>query len=275
MSNKTTFQEKNERLNANNTNLTEILNTINNLPEAGGGGNNIGEYFNLEIQPTSGIFYQTFIKKIPSVDLSRYTSLRGLLKNYTSLEEVETLNVENSTTLEDLFSGCSKLKKVGNILNTNNITSIGYMFYNCYALIEAPSMNTSNVTSAASMFAYARSLKTIPEYDFSKVYSISSMFNQQLELANIGGFKNLGKGYTATSANNSICELRLSAISNNALTYESLMNVINKLYDLNLTYDVANGGTLYTQKLILGYNYLNKLTADEIAIATNKGWTVS
>jgi hypothetical protein len=53
------------------------------------------------------------------------------------------------------------------------------------------------------------------------------------------------------------------------------MNVINNLYDLNLTYDVANGGTLYTQKLTLGSTNLAKLTADEIAIATSKGWTVS
>jgi hypothetical protein len=33
MSNKTIFQEKNKRLNANNTNLSSVLNIINNLPE--------------------------------------------------------------------------------------------------------------------------------------------------------------------------------------------------------------------------------------------------
>ena len=37
MSNKTDFQAKNTRLNANNTDLSSILETINNLPEAGGG----------------------------------------------------------------------------------------------------------------------------------------------------------------------------------------------------------------------------------------------
>lgn len=37
MSNKTNFQEKNTRLNANNTDLNSILNIINNLPEAGSG----------------------------------------------------------------------------------------------------------------------------------------------------------------------------------------------------------------------------------------------
>lgn len=38
MSNKTDFQAKNTRLNANNTDLSSILETINNLPEASSGG---------------------------------------------------------------------------------------------------------------------------------------------------------------------------------------------------------------------------------------------
>lgn len=54
------------------------------------------------------------------------------------------------------------------------------------------------------------------------------------------------------------------------LTHESLMNIINNLYDLNLTYNVAGGGTLYTQKLVIGEENIAKLTADEIAIATAK-----
>ena len=45
--------------------------------------------------------------------------------------------------------------------------------------------------------------------------------------------------------------------------------------DKHTSYDVANGGTLYTQQLVLGSTNMAKLTAEEIAIATNKGWTVS
>jgi len=46
------------------------------------------------------------------------------------------------------------------------------------------------------------------------------------------------------------------------------MNVINNLYD------IATKGC-NTQQLVLGSTNIAKLTAEEIAIATNKGWTVS
>ena len=84
---------------------------------------------------------------------------------------------------------------------------------------------------------------------------------------------NLGKGFYQKTTNYNDYTLRLS--SSSQLTRDSLMSVINNLYDLNLTYDVANGGTLYSQQLVLGSTNLAKLTAEEIAIATNKGWTVS
>ena len=41
MSNKETLQSYNDRLNNNNLTLDDILNTINNLPEAGGGEPNL------------------------------------------------------------------------------------------------------------------------------------------------------------------------------------------------------------------------------------------
>ena len=53
------------------------------------------------------------------------------------------------------------------------------------------------------------------------------------------------------------------------------MKIINGLYDLNITYNVAGGGTLYTQTLQLGTHNSNKLTAEEKAIATAKGWTLA
>ena len=99
------------------------------------------------------------------------------------------------------------------------------------------------------------------------------MFNYCTNLTNLGGVKDLGKSYTRKTSNNYYYKLDLSYCEK--LTHESLISVINSLYDLNLTYDVANGGILYSQQLVLGSTNLAKLTAEEIAVATNKGWTVS
>lgn len=51
------------------------------------------------------------------------------------------------------------------------------------------------------------------------------------------------------------------------LTHDSLMNVINNLYDIK-----SKG--VKPQTLQLGNTNKAKLTAEEIAIATNKGWNV-
>ena len=51
-------------------------------------------------------------------------------------------------------------------------------------------------------------------------------------------------------------------------TVESLMNVINNLYDLT-----ANGLSGKTVKF--GTTNLNKLTDEQKAVAVNKGWTLT
>ena len=102
----------------------------------------------------------------------------------------------------------------------------------------------------------------------------ATSFGQVLSsIVNLGGFKNIGKGYTRNS--NGYSQYTVPLNNRNLLTHDSLMNVINNLYDLNLTYNVAGGGTLYTQTFNLGSTNMAKLTAEEIAIATSKGWTVN
>lgn len=82
MSNATTLQTNNNKLSANNTDLASILNTINNLPEAGGGGSGGG-----------GI--QTVTIDILDLGLSGY--VYNLLKIfYTTYENGEIIpKVEN------------------------------------------------------------------------------------------------------------------------------------------------------------------------------------
>lgn len=188
------------------------------------------------------------------------------------VNEIVSLISEECTQYNYMFNGCSALREAPTFVTTNALNFRG-MFYSCGSMTVFPALETRTVTDFANMCSYAYGFKTIPLLNMDSATNVSNMFDNCSNLTTLGGFKNLGKAFTQKSANYSYYRMTLSTSS--VLTHESLMNVINNLYDLNLTYNVANGGTLYTQQLVIGATNMAKLTEDEIAIATNKGWVVS
>ena len=158
------------------------------------------------------------------------------------------------------------------LFNTSNGTDFTGMFYGT-RITELPEFDTSNGKIVSLMFSSISTLETVPLLNLGKAQFLLNMFQNCYSLKNLGGFKDLGKAYTVKGNNYNNYTLNLNQCS--LLTHDSLINVINNLYDLNLTYDVANGGTLYRQSLVLGSTNLAKLTAEEITIATNKGWNVT
>lgn len=179
-----------------------------------------------------------------------------------------------------MFGNCQSLLSEDidfSLLDFSNVTTMQYAFDKCYDLetIDLSYFKNNIVELFYNAFRNCSALKKLDlsGLEMDKADVLTNMFSNCTNLTELRGFKNLGKGYTEKTRNYSSYTLNLSACTK--LTYESLMNVINNLYDLNLTYDVANGGTLYRQSLVLGVTNLAKLTEEEIAIATNKGWDVS
>lgn len=153
-------------------------------------------------------------------------------------------------------------------LNVTGTTSCLEMFHYCKNLIEIPFIDTSNAKNVNQMFASCENLLSIPKLDFSSVsFTGETPLYSCTKLKNLGGFENLGMSYDTTNAANSFGNRFVLSDSSN-LTHESLINVINNLYD------IATKGC-NAQQLVLGSRNLAKLTSEEIAIATNKGWTVS
>lgn len=213
------------------------------------------------------------LEEIPVFNTTNVSSAESVFRGCAALKSLPELDYSNILNVFYIFYGCESLTTVSN-LNVENATNVGYLFNSCKLLTEISQLNCSKAENVTGMFGNCTSLITLPELDFSNATKeLSAVFSNCNNLTNFGGLKNIGKAYTAKRENNSSFTVNVS--SSTLLTYESLMNVINKVYDLNLSYDVANGGTLYTQKLILGSTNKAKLTAEEIAIATNKGWTVS
>ena len=97
------------------------------------------------------------------------------------------------------------------------------------------------------------------------------MFSYCNNITELGGFENLGQSYSTTSAaNNGSYLLNLSSCTK--LTEQSIINVLNNLYDIK-TKGCNN------QKIMLGNTNLAKLTSTEgqaaLTQAQNYGWTVS
>jgi surface protein len=224
--------------------------------------------------------------KLTELDVSNFntsniTDMTSMFYDCTKLTElnVSNFNTSNAKTMRQMFGHCELITELDvSNFNTNNVTDMASMFNRCRNLTEldVSNFNTSNVTDMTQLFYSCTKLTELDlrNFDMSKIIKQSDMFTSASELTNLKSFKNLGKGYVNKS--NNYYNYNLSLSTSPKITKESLVDIItNGLYDLNLSYNVANGGTLYTQKLILGATNLAKLTAEEIAIATNKGWSVS
>lgn len=85
----------------------------------------------------------------------------------------------------------------------------------------------------------------------------------------IGGFINLGKGFLQKGSAKNHTMIFDSYMQN--LSHDSLVNIFNGLYDLNLhTFQFTNQPTIQ-----LGATNYGRVSADEIKIATDKGWIVT
>lgn len=134
-------------------------------------------------------------------------------------------------------------------------------------------INCEQSISDLSYFMYNSLSETIDLGNISgeKITSFTNGLRSCANLINLTFMQDYGKGFTSTTNKQSSYTINLSASS--SLTKDSLLDVINKIYDLKITYK-NNSNPVY-QELILGATNLAKLTPEEIAIATNKNWIVS
>lgn len=207
----------------------------------------------------------TSLKQIPLLDTKRCVDMEIMFNDCSLLETIPKLETGNVTIMNGMFKGCSSLKQIP-LLNTKSCNLMQEMFSGCSSITEIPELDTSNVTSMWYMFFKCTSLTTVPMLDASKIINVYNMFNNCSSLVTLGGLKNLGMSYQTNWIEN-VYLATLNLSDSPLLTHDSLMNVINNLYDIKSI-------GVKTQTLQLGNTNKAKLTAEEIAIATNKGWNV-
>lgn len=212
---------------------------------------------------------RTVCKKM---NTSNVTDMRNFFyecNNLTHIEDISNWNTSKVTNMDSMFSYCQKLTSL-DISNwdTSNVTDMGNMFNYCNNLtsLDLSKWDTSKVTDMGGMFSYCNKLTSLSSLRANSlsISSYASPFgtSNNTVLVDFGGFINLKSNW-----NGSYCVDKLTALS-----HQSLVNILNGLYDF-----IGNGVTPTSSqgKIKFGSTHLAKLSEEEKAIATNKGWTLS
>ena len=221
----------------------------------------------------NSMFYNCYnLTTIPQFNTDKVTNMNSMFYNCNKLTTIPLLNTSNVTDTSVMFYNCSSLTTVPQ-LDTSKVTAMSSMFYNCNKLVTIPLLNTSNVTRGYQMFYNCSSLTTVPQLNTSKVTNMSSMFYNCNNLQTVPAFDctnvtNMNNIFARCSSLKSILMTNIGEALNIAASTlferSDLLTILNNLKTVTST-----------KVLTMGATNLAKLTDEDKAIATNKGWTLA
>jgi len=195
-----------------------------------------------ELPPLVNVFFPTLVSQKAKFGYS----------GFTTIPEIET---SNYTDMSYMFYFCQNLETIP-LIDTSNVTNMRCMFWACTSLTEIPQLDTSNVTDMNGMFSQCYNLQYVPLLDASNVEDVGQWFFNVASYVECDGFINLGKKSNFTDVD--ISNLR---------SINSVRNIFKNLYDrTSAGYNVKN--------ILVSKKVGEQLSSSDIAIATNKGWTV-
>lgn len=161
------------------------------------------------------------------------------------------------------FYGCTNLKQIKGIeyLNTEEMTDMSWMFYNCESLtsLDLSNFNTENVTNMDKMFSYCYNLKTISVsnlWDTSNVTNGENMFSCCFDLK--GG---AGTVYNDNNTGLSYAHIDGGPSNPGYLTYKTPTAIKNMDAETNATtkWYTLDGKRLYGEPVTKGV-YIVKMS---------------
>lgn len=200
----------------------------------------------------------------------------GITFAYSLCTYFPKFNAVNITDMSGMFRNCNLLKSAPE-LETGHVTSMYQMFQYCDGLTTIPQYDTSSCTDLQAMLFNCRRLESIPLLEAGECRNISSILSGTYPITDIGGFKDLGKAMWTWIPPNSLygepgyyVKVRTGYAFNQCreITRESCLNIFNNLYDVR-----ENPGG-YTGYLNFEPEVVDRLSEEDIAIATQKGWVV-
>lgn len=219
-------------------------------------------------------------------DTSNVTSMHFTFESMINLKSIKCADwdVSNVTDFSAMFDDCYNLQTIDvSKWNTSSATNMSYMFSgNSLKTLDVSNFNTSKVTNMNLMFSDCWSLTRldISNFDTSNVLKFNSVFagwSHVCEELNISGL-NLERCTTidGTFLNSNFrvirCDgLRLPNIdmsniglhTSTELTVDSIVGLLNALPQSDKGYSFQ-----------IGSDNIAKLSDEQKAIATDKGWTL-
>ena len=157
--------------------------------------------------------------------------------------------------------------------DTSNVTNMGYMFTNCINLTTIPLLDTSNVTTMEYMFQHCDKITTIPQLNTNNVIKMASMFFECTNLTTVPALNasNVTNLYNMFSRCTNLKSILMTGMKTDFdISYSTKFERTDLVTILNNLATVTQ-----TRKLKMGATNLAKLTEEDKAIATNKGWTLA
>lgn len=212
------------------------------------------------------------LTSIPLFDTSNVTNMNSMFYKCSSLTSIPLFNTSNVTNMNSMLRYCEKLKNVP-LFDTSKVTKMGTMFADCKVITTVPLLDTSNVTDMSSMFNTCPKLTSVPLFDTRKVTTMSAMFMACSAIKNIPAFdaSNVTDMYYIFRNCSNLEEIHMTGMKvafdisySTKFTREALVEILNNLATVDTT-----------RTLTMGSTNLAKLTEEDKAIATNKGWTLA
>lgn len=211
-----------------------------------------------------------YLTAMPQLDFSNVKRADSAFYNCKSLKTMPVLNLENCVSASKMFYGCNNLESIEG-LNLEACTDVNYMFNECSKLKKLPTLNTGEVTNFKNMFANCKALESV-QLDMGKGYNIENFFygcsslrSVNLDISNVGQ-SNGNVFYNCSGLVDCFLtglKVYLDLHWSPNLSKESVLFIFN------------NAQVITSSKAItLKKEMFNQLTADEIAIATEKGFSV-
>ena len=207
-----------------------------------------------------------FKETITNIDTTKYNSVQWTDMGYLFKDcaNLTTLNLSGWNTgsavnMMNTFYGCRKLATL-NLTGwkTNNVTNMAATFYNCEKLttLDLSHFDVSNVDSAQQIFNGCSSLTSlnISNWNMSKMENTFAMFYGCYALE------------TIVSDALQLPDIDMSQIhleTATKLTVDSIVGLLNALPTTTKGYSFQ-----------IGTVNINKLSDEQKAIATNRGWSL-